>query len=185
MTWYELWLPADAFQVRGAGSCELRRHAGVNSQSQSVNSQQSLSAAAIISRILTRWDFDAVLSVCWSSLLRALGPPCVLLMKILTAGRPELCIPEAQVVKSSSITGGTVGPRSTGAVRTVGYGHAATHVHSIHGMQYLCIDLLSMMAMAAAARLRRATARHALRVVSRLLQAGSRRTTTAVPPPGM
>jgi hypothetical protein len=93
MTWYELWLPADAFQVRGAGSCELRRHAGVNSQ-------QSLSAAAIISRILTRWDFDAVLSVCWSSLLRALGPPCVLLMKILTAGRPELCIPEAQVVKS-------------------------------------------------------------------------------------
>jgi hypothetical protein len=101
MTWYELWLPADAFQVRGAGSCELRRHAGVNSQSQSVNSQQSLSAAAIISRILTRWDFDAVLSVCWSSLLRALGPPCVLLMKILTAGRPELCIPEAQVVKFS------------------------------------------------------------------------------------
>jgi hypothetical protein len=73
----------------------------VNSQS-TVNSQQSLSAAAIISRILTRWDFDAVLSVCWSSLLRALGPPCVLLMKILTAGRrPELCIPEAQVVKSA------------------------------------------------------------------------------------
>jgi hypothetical protein len=30
-----------------------------------------------------------------ASLLRALGPPCVLLMKILTAGRPELCIPEA------------------------------------------------------------------------------------------
>jgi hypothetical protein len=36
-------------------------------------------------------------------MLRALGPPCVLLMKILTAGRPELCIPEAQVVKSSQL----------------------------------------------------------------------------------
>eukprot|EP01049_Picozoa_sp_SAG25_P012111 SAG25_NODE_1582_length_2729_cov_2.836184_4_plen_193_part_00 len=35
MTWYmyELWLPADAFRGAGAGSCELRWHAGVSQQS--------------------------------------------------------------------------------------------------------------------------------------------------------